>query len=49
MKNNTDILLPGRPWRAVLFSGLLKIGGFAGVAGYMASQACRWQTSCSSA
>ena len=41
MKNNTDILLPlGRAALGVLFfvSGLLKIGGFAGVAGYMASQ-----------
>ncbi|MDN2701890.1 DoxX family protein [Janthinobacterium sp. SUN100] len=41
MKNNTDLLLPlGRAALGVLFfvSGLLKIGAFTGVAGYMASQ-----------
>ena len=41
MENRSNVLLPlGRAALGVLFfvSGLLKIGGFAGVAGYMASQ-----------
>ncbi|MGK5045252.1 DoxX family protein [Janthinobacterium sp. GB4P2] len=41
MENKINLLFPlGRAALGVLFfvSGLLKIGGFAGVAGYMASQ-----------
>ncbi|OEZ46592.1 inner membrane protein YphA [Janthinobacterium sp. MP5059B] len=41
MENRSNVLLPlGRAALGVLFfvSGLLKIGGFTGVAGYMASQ-----------
>ncbi|KKO62868.1 Inner membrane protein YphA [Janthinobacterium sp. KBS0711] len=41
MENRSNVLFPlGRAALGVLFfvSGLLKIGGFAGVAGYMASQ-----------
>ena len=47
MKNNTALLYPaGRAALGVLFfvSGLLKIGGYAGVAGYMSSMGLPFAT-----